>query len=373
MTEQRMGIVTFPLEKSNTIPLSNLIDVLLSLNSSIYLITGNAGSDIAVKLNESHLKIINHTSGLNPISRIYNYLKTQLKLAICMARVSRGVDVWIFPIGGEALLPCIIIAKILKKPVIMSLTTSVESMMRHQQNPFRPIIVSFVQFNYLLATKIILYSPALIAQWNLEKYRAKILIAHEHCINFNAFTALIPYNERPPIVGFIGRLSGEKGIDNFTQALPAILNDRQNLRALIGGDGQLKGMVEAALAEEGLTDRVDLPGWISHDALPKYLNQLCLLIIPSYTEGLPNILLEAMACGTPVLATSVGTIPDIIIDGTTGFLMENNSPACIAENVNRALSSLELEGITKNARLFVKDNFSVETTVARWRDILGAI
>jgi glycosyltransferase involved in cell wall biosynthesis len=113
-----------------------------------------------------------------------------------------------------------------------------------------------------------------------------------------------------------------------------------------------------------LTARVDLPGWISHDDLPGYLNQLRLLVLPSYTEGLPNIMLEAMACGTPVLATPVGAIPDVIIDGKTGFIMENNSPECIAENVIRALNSPDLERIAENGRRFVEENFRSKR---RWR------
>lgn len=95
---------------------------------------------------------------------------------------------------------------------------------------------------------------------------------------------------------------------------------------LIGGDGELKESIAASLQEQGVTARVELPGWISHDDLPRYLNQLRLLVLPSYTEGLPNIMLEAMACGTPVLATPVGAIPDVIIDGRTGFVMDNMTP-----------------------------------------------
>ena len=142
---------------------------------------------------------------------------------------------------------------------------------------------------------------------------------------------------------------------------------------LIGGDGPLKELIEASLQEQGVSTRVDLPGSISHDDLPRYLNQLRLLVLPSYTEGLPNIMLEAMACGTPVLATPVGAIPDVIIDGKTGFIMENNSPECIAENVVRALNSPDLERIAEAGRRFVEENFTFEKTVENWKEILQSI
>jgi len=80
-----------------------------------------------------------------------------------------------------------------------------------------------------------------------------------------------------------------------------------------------------------------------------------------------------MACGTPVLATPVGAIPDVIIDGKTGFIMENNSPECIAENVKRALDSPDLERIAENGRRFVEENFTFEKTVENWKGILQSI
>jgi glycosyltransferase involved in cell wall biosynthesis len=77
-----------------------------------------------------------------------------------------------------------------------------------------------------------------------------------------------------------------------------------------------------------------------------------------------------MACGTPVLATPVGAIPDILIDGETGFIMDNNSAECIAENVMRALRSPELEKIADNGRRFVEENFTLEKTLGIWKKIL---
>ena len=120
-----------------------------------------------------------------------------------------------------------------------------------------------------------------------------------------------------------------------------------------------------------LDGKVKFVGWISHDELPRYLNELKLLVLPSYTEGLPNIMLEAMACGTPVLATLVGAIPDIIKDGETGFIMENNSPECIAQNIIRALNHPNLERIAQNARALVEREFTFEKAVERYEKIVN--
>ena len=121
---------------------------------------------------------------------------------------------------------------------------------------------------------------------------------------------------------------------------------------------------------ENLNNKVELTGWIPHDELPDYSNMSKLIVLPSYTEGLPNIMLEAMACGTPVLATPVGAIPDVIKDGETGFIMENNSPECIAENVERALNHPDLDKIVKNARESVEKEFTYEATLGRYRKIM---
>jgi glycosyltransferase involved in cell wall biosynthesis len=115
---------------------------------------------------------------------------------------------------------------------------------------------------------------------------------------------------------------------------------------------------------------VELNGWISRDRLADYLNKMKLLVLPSYTEGLPNIILEAMACGVPVLATSVGAIPDFIVDEKTGFLMKDNSPECIAHNVLRALTYPDLEQIAGNAKSLVEREFTCEKAEETYKKII---
>ena len=80
-----------------------------------------------------------------------------------------------------------------------------------------------------------------------------------------------------------------------------------------------------------------------------------------------------MACGTPVLATLIGAIPDVIRDGETGFIMEDNSPDCIARNVIRALNDPDLEGVAERGRRFVEVEYTFEKVVERWREILRDI
>ena len=104
------------------------------------------------------------------------------------------------------------------------------------------------------------------------------------------------------------------------------MKENKNLTIYIIGDGPLNDQIHEKLVRSDISGNVILTGWVRHDELPRYLNEFRLLVLPSDTEGLSNIMLEAMACGTPVLSTPVGAIPDFITDGKTGFLMENNAP-----------------------------------------------
>jgi glycosyltransferase involved in cell wall biosynthesis len=82
---------------------------------------------------------------------------------------------------------------------------------------------------------------------------------------------------------------------------------------------------------------------VPHESLPEFLNQVKLFIVPSYQEGIPLTLKEVMACGAIVVATRVGGIPGILEDGKTGVIMRDNSPACLAQAIARALVSPRLE------------------------------
>jgi glycosyltransferase involved in cell wall biosynthesis len=321
--------------------------------------------------------IIPYKYSSNFIFRLFNYVNLNMKIILKMRRRKENTNVYLF-FGERGLVVPYFFGRLIGKKILWLLPSNFQTMAYLENNS----IINTLKINvqkiphvicYSLADYLIVYSPNLIREWKLEKYSKKILIAHEHFLDFTTFTVTIPLNTRPPLIGYIGRLSTEKGVHHFVQALPKILNNHKDLRVCIGGDGPLKGSIKTLLEEEGISDRIDLPGWISHDELPQYFNQLRLLILPSYTEGLPNIMLEAMACGTPVLTTPVGAIPDVIKDGITGFIMENNSQECITENVIRVLHHTNLSQIAENGKKFVEENYSFERTAGNWKEIISNI
>ncbi|MCL0087920.1 glycosyltransferase [Dehalococcoidia bacterium] len=366
-----IGIVTSPLPKASKVPISNLVNILCSFSDDIQLITGGTSYGLFMKNKKVHAHEVKHRAGLNAFTRIRNYAKTQLKISYKLAKLSKNVDLWIFFIGGESLILPMLTAKLLRKKVVIALAGSGLKVAQIRKDHLFRILAPLTKINYTLSNRVVLYSPNLIKEWNLEKYRNKISIAHEHFLDVDKFRVIKRFDERTDLIGYIGGLGEAKGVLNFVKAIPAISRRKSDLEFLIGGDGYLRDEIEEYLENENLNDKVALGKWIPHNELPNYMNELKLLVLPSYTEGLPNIMLEAMACGTPVLATSVGAIPDVIKDGETGFIMENNSPECIAENVIRALNHLNLGQTAQNARALVEREYTYEKAVERYRSILA--
>ena len=370
--QQNIGIITKPIGKAGFGPLSNLVKIVSSFSDSTYVITGNEGMNIRKKEYERvHIVGVPYKYWSNICIRTINHIFMQLRISFKLIGLAKSVDIWIFFLDSHALLLPVITAKLMRKRIIFALAASLTKSAKVTKNTFANVLVHSEAINYKLSTSIILYSQNLIKEWNLEKYRNKICIAHEHFLDFDKFKIKKRFGERSNLVGYIGRLSEEKGVLNFVKAIPEIIKERKEIKFMVGGDGQLGDKIEKFLEEENLNNKVKLTGWIPHDKLPDCLNELKLLVLPSYTEGLPNIMIEAMACGTPVLATPVGAIPDVIKDEVTGFIMENNSRECIAKNVIRVLKYQNLDEIMKNARNVIEKEYTYEAAVERYKKILS--
>jgi glycosyltransferase involved in cell wall biosynthesis len=363
----RICVVTYPRSKASITPLSNIVNILSILGQSVYLLTGNQGKEVLKKQNNITGYAITYKKKAFLPFRLIDHAFLQIKLTLIILWIIRNIDLFVFYMGEGLTLP-ILVCKCIGKPVIMSLAGSLGEISKNDKDPLSRIFVLMENMNYSLTDRLVIYSNNLINEWKLQKYSHKIMIAHEHYFDFNR---LKPENkESGNVIGFIGRFSEEKGILNFIKAIPLILQMRSDVNFTIGGDGPLKNIVVKYLTDNNLLEKVKLSGWIDHETLPGYFGKISLLVLPSYTEGLPNIMLEAMACGTPVLATRVGAIIDVINNNDTGLLMKNNSPECISENVVLALQRNDLDRISHNALNMVKNRFSFHKAVEDYENVL---
>jgi D-inositol-3-phosphate glycosyltransferase len=142
---------------------------------------------------------------------------------------------------------------------------------------------------------------------------------------------------------FVGRIVPQKGIDKLVQAV-SCLQDKQGIKlVVIGGDDRSRAEIQRLkdLARSlGIDDSVSFLGLIAHDELPFFYSAADVCVVPSYHESFGLVVLESLACGTPVVATKVGGAETLIRPGETGYLVKNNDPHCLADSISRLMSEL---------------------------------
>jgi glycosyltransferase involved in cell wall biosynthesis len=139
-------------------------------------------------------------------------------------------------------------------------------------------------------------------------------------------------NRRPlnaPVLGYAGQFEEHKAPLVFVDAMRKIVDRCPGASAIMAGDGTLHAAVEERCQVLGLSDRVSLIGWV--DDLAAMLNQIDLFVLTSTRESFGRVLIEAMAAGKPVVATRVGGVSEIVVDGETGRLVPPQSPDLIAD------------------------------------------
>jgi teichuronic acid biosynthesis glycosyltransferase TuaC len=134
----------------------------------------------------------------------------------------------------------------------------------------------------------------------------------------------------------VSRLDPEKGIDVLIDAFSYI--KEKDVQLIIAGWGTEEENLKSQVERLGLRDRIHFAGNIPHHELPRWLNAGDLFVISSRNEGYPNALVEAMACGLPIVASRVGGVPEIVTSPDIGLLTEAENPQATANAITRALS-----------------------------------
>jgi glycosyltransferase involved in cell wall biosynthesis len=217
-------------------------------------------------------------------------------------------------------------------------------------------------------------SRGLIKELGLEKYGQKVLPEGARFIDDRLYKKTKRLSERANVVGFVGRMVRAKGIIDFIHAIPLAAEQVSDLKFSIVGSGPLSDWVNEQCnrlrTERGID--ITLTNWVD-TGLADYYNELKLFVLPTYLDAFPTSILEAMACGTPVLAASVGAIPDVIADEETGFLLESTAPECIAQRIATILNDRELERVADRAESLIRQKFTRTAATERYDRILKEV
>ncbi|TAJ45182.1 glycosyltransferase family 4 protein [Methanofollis fontis] len=374
MPEEPSKVCLVMLPRAPKVPykfLSTMLEICEPITSSVHVITGNTeritypdtGKVHVHDINRSMEKPEDNCSFLKKLQNGLNVVWIQMLISREILRLPRDVDLVVFYVSWPFYLIPLIASKLSGKRTLEVIT-------RSKLNTSSALNRAYALQDRLLLTLIDFISPEspnLIHELDLERYQEKIVPMGARYIDTNFFRPKKPILERD-CIGYIGRLCEEKGLLDFVKAVP-LLDEGTNVpRILIGGEGELADEVRNLNGTPGCS--ILQPGWIPESDLPDYMSQLRVLVLPTrHSEGLPTIILEAMACGTPVLAPAVGGIGDVVSDGKTGFILENTTPECIANNLKSALNHPLLNTISENARNAIEQEYTYERATQRYRQI----
>ena len=171
-----------------------------------------------------------------------------------------------------------------------------------------------------------------------------------------------------PVLGVVGRLSPEKGHRYFIEAMNAVSAEHKDVRAVLVGEGQERAALTRSVREAGLEDRVYFAGY-REDVSPWY--RACdVVVMPSLREGMPLAALEAMAFAKPVIASNVGGIPEVVLDGVTGLLVHPADPSALAGAISGMLKDPALmERLGRAGRQRVEAEFSPSARTDRIKEL----
>lgn len=185
-----------------------------------------------------------------------------------------------------------------------------------------------------------------------------------HCGIEDAFHNIspVPITVKPQLV-CVGRICEQKGQLLLVDAANILDKKGIDFELVLGGDGEMRLEVEAQIKRYGLGDKVRITGWISSDQVRNEILNAKALVLPSFAEGLPVVIMEAMALRRPVISTYIAAIPELVITGENGFLFPAGDVDALADTLEKflALPNEQLSQMGELAYQRVLERHSVST------------
>ncbi|MEO0949041.1 MAG: glycosyltransferase family 4 protein [Cyanobacteria bacterium J06641_5] len=178
-----------------------------------------------------------------------------------------------------------------------------------------------------------------------------------------------PFHPIPaePRLVCVGRLSEQKGHFALLAAVKEIAARGRDFKLVLVGDGELRGAIEAEIAANSLQDKIEITGWASNAEVRQYIVAARALVLPSFAEGLPVVIMEALALARPVISTYVAGIPELVLPGTNGWLVPASDVETLVAAIERLLAASpeDLTTMGKAGLARVKARHDVDTEAAK--------
>jgi glycosyltransferase involved in cell wall biosynthesis len=223
-----------------------------------------------------------------------------------------------------------------------------------------PVVRRLIRFIFENASRVIVLSDGWREWARMVFPNAKVVAVYNPVV----LPASTPFSGREPLtLLFLGRIGERKGAFDLIDAVAQIKGRFPGIRLLMGGDGEVE-VARKRADDLGVSSNVELIGWVSGADKQALLESATVYVLPSYNEGLPMSVLEAMAAGLPVVSTPVGGIPEALHDGVEGFLVQPGNTSALAERLERLLDDASLrQRMGDAARQKVESTFSVGNIV----------
>ncbi len=193
-----------------------------------------------------------------------------------------------------------------------------------------------------------------------------------HCgLTDGFFADKTPPLPNTPIFLCVGRIGNEKGHMVMVAAFAKLLEKHPEARLVLAGDGPSRADVEARIAELGIGHAVRVTGWISSTQVKEELAGASAFVLPSFVEGLPVVIMEAMAMRRPVISTYVAGIPELVLPGETGWLVPASDVDALVDAMEAFIgtSAKALEAMVDKGQVRVRERHLIDTEAAKLKEL----
>ena len=185
-----------------------------------------------------------------------------------------------------------------------------------------------------------------------------------------------PFRERPSPFQIIcvGRLAPVKGLHVLVEAVDLLVRQGRRVRLRLVGDGPDRASLEREVSTRGLTPHVSFEGWANQDRVRAFYAESDIFALPSFAEGVPTVLMEAMAMEIPCVATAIAGIPELIRDGVDGILVPPSDGGQLADAIARLMDDPGLRRrLGAAGRRSVMERYALRRNAAALADLLGPL